>query len=719
MITSCTRLVVVALLVSLTLSLNTFSQTSHKILLHFATDGYQLSTQQQQYLDSVFLTLRNIPDAFSFNVTGHTDNVGTSEYNNTLSSKRASSVVNYLKSKGFKRQQINWHGKGFNEPIATNDNDANKEMNRRVEIVFQLSLPELKTIAGLTNAVEKIPVVSNGGTITTTTGTKITIPADAFVDAYGKPVTGKIDIDYKEYRDPVDFLMSDIPMHFNTPDGLVPFNSAGMFTITASKDNAPVFLKDGKQLDVGFNYNTSIPDLNFYRFDSVKRTWQELQPIPKNTRTVQSNWGECMTSFPTPSLCTRAVDFKTVYLVYTGIHYADEKDSSLYKFVQKRKLIAMQEDAKTMSNRYIMKSQRMLRRFVVDIERRGLLGKDRFKIYRVRGQNDVSSRMLEEVYFTGNDKRTIDSIPQRSFDDIEIERSSSMAYTITFISKTTKKQVDNIAIHSEQKDAAFNTDSWINAFKVQCAAYKDLAVLYKDTAAIFAKEGMKWKARIDDLYFDTWLLSEDSLKCFQQMHQPWMSEQEKKLSFDEWLVYYASHKPAMLKIYNSERAKPGFAETLTQVKQKMKNIYYYRYGDLYGLDYATTEVVMTNFSVPSLGTYNCDQLQRLQDPVNLYVQYKNATGEAIKPVIAYLIDSRINGLLRFDGSFGLSPYRITYSPTSSSRMVLVDAAGETYVVKPDAFASVDPKQLKSMYTFVAEPVSNVKNKQELKAVLRL
>jgi len=67
-------------------------------------------------------------------VSGHTDSVGTDAYNQTLSEKRAESVTNYLVGKGLMRQRFEVVGMGERYPIASNDTDAGRAQNRRVEI---------------------------------------------------------------------------------------------------------------------------------------------------------------------------------------------------------------------------------------------------------------------------------------------------------------------------------------------------------------------------------------------------------------------------------------------------------------------------------------------------------------------------------------------------------------------------------------------------------
>jgi len=68
-------------------------------------------------------------------VEGHTDSVGSDAYNQALSERRAKAVVDYFVSQGaVKRADISSVGYGEKKPIATNDTDAGRAQNRRVEV---------------------------------------------------------------------------------------------------------------------------------------------------------------------------------------------------------------------------------------------------------------------------------------------------------------------------------------------------------------------------------------------------------------------------------------------------------------------------------------------------------------------------------------------------------------------------------------------------------
>lgn len=68
-------------------------------------------------------------------VEGYTDNVGTQEYNQTLSQQRGDAVRDYLVSQGVSASNMTATGYGMNNPIADNATSAGRAQNRRVQLV--------------------------------------------------------------------------------------------------------------------------------------------------------------------------------------------------------------------------------------------------------------------------------------------------------------------------------------------------------------------------------------------------------------------------------------------------------------------------------------------------------------------------------------------------------------------------------------------------------
>ena len=69
--------------------------------------------------------------------TGHTDSIGTDAYNQRLSERRATSVKEYMVSKGIPSAKITTLGKGETQPVATNKTKEGRAKNRRVDIEFK------------------------------------------------------------------------------------------------------------------------------------------------------------------------------------------------------------------------------------------------------------------------------------------------------------------------------------------------------------------------------------------------------------------------------------------------------------------------------------------------------------------------------------------------------------------------------------------------------
>lgn len=84
-------------------------------------------------LDQVAQTLASYQSTF-IDVTGHTDSTGSDAINQPLSERRAAAVADYLQYQGVQRARMATRGYGAQFPVASNDSEAGRAQNRRVEI---------------------------------------------------------------------------------------------------------------------------------------------------------------------------------------------------------------------------------------------------------------------------------------------------------------------------------------------------------------------------------------------------------------------------------------------------------------------------------------------------------------------------------------------------------------------------------------------------------
>ncbi len=100
--------------------------------LNFGFDKYQITPDMEPALEQALTILKN-SSCQRFTVTGHTDSVGTDEYNQKLSERRVNAVTTWFRQKGF-TGQFKVVGKGELSPKFDNQTEDGRHLNRRVEI---------------------------------------------------------------------------------------------------------------------------------------------------------------------------------------------------------------------------------------------------------------------------------------------------------------------------------------------------------------------------------------------------------------------------------------------------------------------------------------------------------------------------------------------------------------------------------------------------------
>jgi OOP family OmpA-OmpF porin len=98
-------------------------------------DKWDLRSESFVELDRVVDLLNENP-AIEIQLSAHTDSRGSDDYNFKLSDNRARSVMEYIISKGIPASRLASQGYGENKPVATNETDDGRQLNRRVEFTI-------------------------------------------------------------------------------------------------------------------------------------------------------------------------------------------------------------------------------------------------------------------------------------------------------------------------------------------------------------------------------------------------------------------------------------------------------------------------------------------------------------------------------------------------------------------------------------------------------
>lgn len=100
--------------------------------VRFVSNSAQLTEDSRRVLSAVARTL-NTQKNLRVEIAGHTDSIGTEAFNLLLSQQRAESVRQFLISHGVAPERLTAQGYGEFRPVASNDSEAGREQNRRVE----------------------------------------------------------------------------------------------------------------------------------------------------------------------------------------------------------------------------------------------------------------------------------------------------------------------------------------------------------------------------------------------------------------------------------------------------------------------------------------------------------------------------------------------------------------------------------------------------------
>lgn len=739
------KIFLIALTLSL-FSLRLFSQQqSKKLIIHFESDSYTLSAEAKKSIDSLLAANALAGVNCKIYITGFTDSTGSSEYNEALAMRRSNSTADYFRSKGFANTSC--AGKAESNAIADNSTEQGKALNRRVEITFTRTPFQLNQLGKLRNEEQVTKLdAEKGGEIIEASGTKLTIPTNAFLHKNGKPVTGAVDISYTEYRDPVDFLLSGIPMTMQTKDGMAPFNSAGMFRLEAFQNGEQLSLAPGKPIDVQFAATQNLPDLNFYKFDSISGKWSQLGTLTDSSGRMTGAHGTyvarpiCGYSGGSNYCSMDACDAK-YYLATAGPRYASgtadlaaeaRRSDSLRRLSEGLSASIGYMRSQLVTNKVhsdsISAQEKRMKRYYRVRKISVAKGKTIFEIKCLQpASNELVTLKKYTWEYSSEDMTSLnDSIFKKKWDECRITHLSDGKFSIELKDNSGRKPVsiDHVKMvfpgkvkkrnRTAKENAAFA--AYDSAYSVYAESLADL--LHKQDS--IARDNIVLKKQIDSLSavlvaVPSNSFSYDSLYCFYSESRQYMTAEEMKLNFYSWLNYFNLNKPLMYERYTALKNAPGYSECEKVAKQRAQvaAAAAIAAANEQKLQYKST-AVFQNLSVSELGVYNCDQVARLQPlVVNVNASYKDQNNEPLTIIVVYIIDKSINSILKYDGFNNMSPLNFAYSAASPTTMIAFDDKLNVYTFTPEQFSAVDPKSGRISYTFQLKKMRSPETKKDL------
>ena len=658
----------------------TIAQSLHRFSITFSTNSAQLSPQAIKSIDSVLAKLRNNPVAYKLSLTGHSDSTGHLAVNQLVSLNRAKTTAQYFVTKRFLTNKIMCEAKAFQKPLTDNQTEEKKQHNRRVEINIALDLPAAPKVGGLTLKDDLYTITANSGTtIIYPSGTKINIEPDAFVDKNGKPVTGTVQLVYKEYRSASDFMLAGIPMDYTDNNELYHFNSAGMFKILANQNGTPVYLKPGRDIKLDFPLEKNLPNLNLYRLDETKGQWKEIAKlngpgevqmgapgVNGRNRFGGGGGGRGHGGFYSPSatehngnacrmdgcsgveyiagrgikLAQSDIEFsKWMGKTDTSVEYSGKYTDTLDKI--NKKTIAIQAWIKSFED----KKNRSQHVYMVQ---KNYDEKNKFQVVcQGGGENEMNALRNPSWTFASKKHKTIsDTIYKTRWSTCEIIETANKDYKIK-LSAPNEKHYSITGLKMILQDNVRG--------KKRARLIKRLFEKYDSTKTLHESKINRLIERIDslkkeeekprklwsDITAEMSKFDDDNKACcFWERSRPYMSPQEARIATREaWLFYFANNKTKMLKRYTG--LNDSAAAICKRIQEELKKMALANEaawtrnndnsgsGGLNGFmeigggesnfkkgeDLDKTREVFKQLSVKGMGVYNCDQIYRMSEPI--------------------------------------------------------------------------------------------------------
>lgn len=107
-------------------------------------------------------------------------------------------------------------------------------------------------------------------------GSKLMIPKEAFLDANGEVVKGKVKVEYREFANAFDAYIGGIPMQYDSAETKMVFETAGMIEIKASSNGQAVYVNPKNKINVEMNSFQLGNQYNTYQLDTISGKWKLL-----------------------------------------------------------------------------------------------------------------------------------------------------------------------------------------------------------------------------------------------------------------------------------------------------------------------------------------------------------------------------------------------------------------------------------------------------------
>ena len=256
-----------------------------ELIVHFSYDDHNLDQAAERALTK-FLSNIDLDSDHLFVVSGHTDDDGSTDYNDGLARQRAEAVRAYLTGNGIPKDAITVHSFGEHDPLVKNISKEDHRLNRRVTLVFEQyvheDIDDLEKKFGKFNSTVFQIDPGKQHFLRGKYDCIVKVPSNAFTTAHGDQVTGRVEVQMTEALAMDQFVASGLSTI--TDDGRMLI-SGGMLQIKAfNKEGQALELREGQELTISIPAAQRQPGMELFvsnTGDTWESTGQKAQETPK------------------------------------------------------------------------------------------------------------------------------------------------------------------------------------------------------------------------------------------------------------------------------------------------------------------------------------------------------------------------------------------------------------------------------------------------------
>lgn len=665
-----------------------YAQKSQNYYYQKNSTSLQANEIEQLFQKAAKLT-QNKSD-YIIELKAFTDNTGSPSYNKMISEKRCELVKQLLVKQGFIDSQI------FSYAIGMTSKDDDDQLSRRIQIAFlpknnpfeQLFNFSIKAQKQKFNPQKDFIFVANSGSV-------LKIPANTLVSQNGNLIKDdEVELSLTEYRNPSDFMVSNIPMNFKDDF----FQSGGMFDLQIKdlKGNS-LKVKDGNNINMQMSLADTSTSFKFYDFDKNTKTWKE-NTATKNSETSSNTWKkqtleETILEMRSESNVIKYDKCPAIVNNPLGLlqkaKNATEKSLSQYHESSMANLLYMNERYKNMD-------------FAQGILKKGNYNKDSlFSIsLKDEGNNQISLKGVDNFYELKNFNKVsiqFESLPEKYFTqkwcDIRVKHSYKNDYTFELKGDTSFVNIKvQCFFPKELKSDNFAKNTFNSKHK---KLFEDYELDFEERELVFNQQINRKKEEFCDNRVIFELSITDDRDCFWNFMRPYVSKEELKNGKYNWYKFSFDHRKqlnskfdSLIIIYKKDQ-QLALSQRIELDKKALINY------DLLQKEKENEQLAFASntISIESVNTYQ--ELQIVQiglcnvDRLNNYLAIKETAikpsyvlknGKKLNIQTVFVTDNKYNTVYKFDYSKknDENPSNFRISTKNKNKLVALDKRGNIY-----------------------------------------